>query len=113
LSPAYDINPSNDCNELSLAINEADTTCDVAIALEARADYGLSKAEAGEIVARATAAVASWRSEAGKLRIPQSEQDLMAAAFVMMDRFDHSPFQVVRRRDLKLDETRRAAATYD
>src|SRR5579863_1580942 len=42
LSPAYDINPSNDRNELSLAINEADTTCDVSIALEAHADYGLS-----------------------------------------------------------------------
>ena len=81
LSPAYDINPSNDRTELSLAINEADTTCDVSIALEARADYGLSKTEAGEIVARAKAAVASWRSEATKLRIPLSEQDLMATAF--------------------------------
>ena len=81
MSPAYDINPSNDRTELSLAINEADTTCDVSIALEARADYGLSKTEAGEIVARAKTAVASWRSEARKLRIPQSEQDLMATAF--------------------------------
>jgi serine/threonine-protein kinase HipA len=81
LSPAYDINPSNDRNQLSLAINEVDTACDVAIALEAHADYGLSKIEAGEVIERATAAVASWRSEAAQLSIPKAEQELMAAAF--------------------------------
>jgi serine/threonine-protein kinase HipA len=81
LSPAYDINPSNDRNELSLAINEVDATCDVSIALEAHADYGLTKPEADKIVARTTAAVASWRHEATELRIPKAEQDLMAQAF--------------------------------
>jgi serine/threonine-protein kinase HipA len=81
LSPAYDINPSNDRNELSLAINEVDTTCDVSIALEAHADYGLSKPEADKIVARTTTAVASWRREAAELHIPKAEQDLMARAF--------------------------------
>ena len=81
LSPAYDINPSIDRDELSLAINEIDTTCDVSIALEAHADYGLSKLEAQEIVARTTRAVAEWRSEAALLRIPKAEQDLMAPAF--------------------------------
>jgi serine/threonine-protein kinase HipA len=34
LSPAYDINPSNERGELSLAINEVDTACDVSIAFE-------------------------------------------------------------------------------
>jgi serine/threonine-protein kinase HipA len=81
LSPAYDINPSNDRDNLSLAINEVDTTCDVSIALEAHADYGLSKPEADKIVTRATATVASWRREATDLHIPKSEQDLMAPAF--------------------------------
>ena len=81
LSPAYDINPSIDRNDLSLAINEVETTCDVSIALEAHADYGLSKVEADEILMRATAAVASWRKEAARLRIPKAEQTLMAAAF--------------------------------
>jgi serine/threonine-protein kinase HipA len=81
LSPAYDINPSNDRNELALAINEVDTTCDVSIALEARADYGLSKIEADGVLAEVTAAVASWRAEATELRIQKAEQDLMAAAF--------------------------------
>jgi len=81
LSPAYDLNPSNDRNELSLAINEVDTTCDVSIALEARADYGLSNIEADDILARSVSAVASWRSEATRLRIPKAEQDVMAGAF--------------------------------
>src|ERR1019366_9304798 len=58
LSPAYDINPSNDRNELSLAINEVDTTCDVSIAMEARADYGLPKMEADGVLAQSVSAVA-------------------------------------------------------
>lgn len=81
LSPAYDINPSNDRNELSLAINEVDTTCDVSIAREAHGDYGLSKTEADDIIERAAVAVASWRDEATRWGIPKAEQDLMAAAF--------------------------------
>jgi len=81
LSPAYDINPSNDRNELSLAIDEVETACDVSVALEARADYGLSKIEAEGVLAQTTAAVASWRSEAARLGIPETEQELMAGAF--------------------------------
>jgi serine/threonine-protein kinase HipA len=81
LSPAYDINPSNDRNELSLAINETDTACDVSIAMEARALYGLSKAEADLVVRQTSKAVAKWRAEATRLRIPKAEQDLMASAF--------------------------------
>jgi len=81
LSPAYDINPSIDRNELSLAINEVDTACEVAIALEAHRDYGLSKMEAEKIIGTAGEAVASWRSEATQLGIPRTEQELMASAF--------------------------------
>ena len=81
LSPAYDINPSIDRNELSLAIDEVETTCDVAIALEARDGYGVSRIEAEGILARAASAVASWRSEAARLGIPKDEQDLISRAF--------------------------------
>jgi serine/threonine-protein kinase HipA len=81
LSPAYDLNPSNDRNELSLAINEVDTVCDVKIALEAHEYYGLSKAEADKVLEQVAGAVRTWRSEAAKLRIPKSEQDFMARAF--------------------------------
>jgi serine/threonine-protein kinase HipA len=81
LSPAYDLNPMNDRTELSLSIDETDATCDVSIALAARANYGISKTEAEKIVAEVTASVACWRSEATRLGIPPSEQDFMAPAF--------------------------------
>lgn len=81
LSPAFDINPSIDRDELSLSINEIDAACDVSIAMEAHADYGVSKTEAEEIIVRTTRAVAEWRHEANRLRIPKAEQDLMAPAF--------------------------------
>ena len=81
LSPAYDINPSIDQTELSLAINEIEAACDVSIAMEAYADYGLSRIEADGILKRTIEAVASWRREATLLSIPKAEQDLMAAAF--------------------------------
>ena len=81
LSPAYDINPSIERTELTLAINEFDTACDVSIALDASRDYGLSKQEANDVVQQVSAAVASWKDEAAQLRIPRAEQALMAAAF--------------------------------
>lgn len=81
LSPAFDINPANDRNELALAINEVDCTCSVAIALEAHRSYGLTAAEAKTIVSKTREVVASWRMEAKRLRIPRAEQELMAKAF--------------------------------
>ena len=81
LSPAYDINPSIERRELSLAINEVETACDVEIALEASRDYGLNEAQARAIVKEAQAAIEQWRQEATKVGIPRSEQELMARAF--------------------------------
>ena len=42
LSPAYDINPSTDRNELSLAIDETESTCDISVAMNAYKAYGIS-----------------------------------------------------------------------
>ncbi|MSQ70528.1 MAG: type II toxin-antitoxin system HipA family toxin [Betaproteobacteria bacterium] len=81
LSPAYDINPSIDRRELSLAINEVETSCDVSVAMDACRDYGLTKQQAQRALRQARAAVAQWRVEAGRLGIPRSEQELMAPAF--------------------------------
>lgn len=81
LSPAFDINPSIDGNELTLAINELDSTCDVSIALEASSSFGLTLSEAQTILKKTRQAVASWRTEASRLRIPKAEQELMAEAF--------------------------------
>jgi serine/threonine-protein kinase HipA len=81
ISPAYDMNPSIDRRELSLAINEVDTACDVSIAMDAHKDYGLSSQQAERVRQEVQIAVASWRGEANRLRISKTEQDLMAAAF--------------------------------
>lgn len=81
LSPAYDINPAPDQRELSLAINEVDTTCDVSVVMDACADYGLSRREADLELAAVQAAVAHWREEAQRLGIPRSEIAQMQPAF--------------------------------
>jgi len=81
LSPAYDINPSVDRQELTLAINEVETACDVSIAMEASQNYGLSPHKANELLKQVQDAVAGWREEATRLNIPRAEQDLMANAF--------------------------------
>lgn len=81
LSPAYDVNPSIDRQELMLAINEMETACDVSIAMEASREYGLNVREAAEVLTQVRNAVAGWREEATRLNIPKAEQDLMANAF--------------------------------
>jgi serine/threonine-protein kinase HipA len=81
LSPAYDMNPSLDRGELSLAINEVEAACDVSIAMDSCKEYGLTQEEASNVLKQVQAAVAGWQEEAKRLNIPESEQDLMAAAF--------------------------------
>lgn len=81
LSPAYDVNPSIDRQELMLAINEMETACDVSIAMDASREYGLNVREAADVLTRVRNAVAGWREEATRLNIPKAEQDLMANAF--------------------------------
>lgn len=81
LSPAYDLNPVPDRDELTLAINETDTHCDAEIALQAAGDYGLGDKEAERILEQVRKAVAGWRHEAAALKISKAEQELMAGAF--------------------------------
>ena len=81
LSPAYDINPSIDRNELSLAIDETEATCDVSVAMNAYKSYGISAAQAEAALKSVEMAVAIWRAEAAKFSISRAEQNLMAAAF--------------------------------
>jgi serine/threonine-protein kinase HipA len=81
LSPAYDMNPSVDRTELTLAINEVETACDVSIAMDVRKEYGLTAQQADNALEQVRKAIGSWRSEADRLQIPRAEQDLMAYAF--------------------------------
>lgn len=81
LSPAYDINPVPDRDELTLAINETETRCDVEIAMEASRNYGITDKDADAILKTVQSAVATWRTEATALKIPKADQEEMAAAF--------------------------------
>jgi serine/threonine-protein kinase HipA len=81
LSPAYDINPTVDRRELSLAIDETETTCDVSVALNAHKADGISAAQADAALKSVEASVTSWRPEATRVGISRAEQSLMAAAF--------------------------------
>lgn len=81
LSPAYDMNPSVDRTELTLAINEVETACDVSIAMDASRDYGLTAQQASRVLNEVQKVVRSWRSEANRLHVPKAEQDRMASAF--------------------------------
>jgi serine/threonine-protein kinase HipA len=81
LSPAYDINPSVNRNELSLAIDETETTCDISVAMNAYKTYGISSAQAHAALESVGAAVAGWRTEATRFGISKAEQGLMAGAF--------------------------------
>lgn len=81
LSPAYDINPAPDQRALSLAINEVDTACDAAVAMDACGDYGLSRQEADLELAAVRTAVGHWREEAQRLGIARGEIEQMRPAF--------------------------------
>ena len=81
LSPAYDMNPSTGRQELSIAIDEVNATCDIAIALRAAPNYGLAAPAAAAIVRDVQAAVAKWRNEAAQVGIGKAEQNRMQAAF--------------------------------
>lgn len=82
LSPAFDLNPSIESHDLSLAINEVETRCDLSIALEASEDYGLKHKDALRIVNDVRDSVVNWRREAQAAGISRSQQEEMSAAFV-------------------------------
>ena len=81
LSPAFDVNPSLDGEDLTLAIDETETLCDVEVARAAHAYYALSLKQADAVIAEVRAAVRSWRQVAEGLGVRRSEIETMAAAF--------------------------------
>jgi hypothetical protein len=75
------MNQSIERRELTLAINEVETACDVSIAVAACTDYGLQARKASEVFKQVESAIAGWREEASRIGIPEAEQNLMAEAF--------------------------------
>lgn len=66
LAPAYDMNPSETGNGLSLNISETDNSQSLELALEVREHFRLSEAQAKKIIKEVTKAVSTWRKLAEK-----------------------------------------------
>ena len=81
LSPAYDLNPSVDRDELTLTIDETQSLCDIEVVRSAHTFYELSLAAADAIITEVQGAVATWKTEATALGLSRAEQAGMADAF--------------------------------
>ncbi len=84
LSPAYDMNPTPldvKARVLSLAIDEADDTASLDVALSIARQYGLKPVGAREIVREVQAAVLQWRTSAEAHGLNARDIARMASAF--------------------------------
>lgn len=82
LSPLYDVNPDIYGEDLSLNVDENNSTIDFDLAIEACGYYGLEKQEAIEIAERMKDIVKNnWRVFAKKYRISRGEIERMQPAF--------------------------------
>ncbi len=88
LAPAFDLNPvpaTIKARELSLAINEADTTASLEIGFEVAGHFGLKKGEARAVAKEVGIAVRDWREIAKTFGLSKGEVDEMASAFEHAD----------------------------
>jgi serine/threonine-protein kinase HipA len=84
LSPAYDLNPvplDVKPRLLTTAINEADGTASLELALSEAGYFDIDDARAQKIAKEVGQAVTRWRAAAAKMGIKDSEIDRMASAF--------------------------------
>lgn len=81
LSPAFDINPNEDGNGLSLNISLDDNSLDLELALEVADYFRVKKDEALVKIENIKSSVKNWRKVANKYQLPKSEQELMAKVF--------------------------------
>lgn len=88
LSPAYDLNPvplDVKPRVLTTAINEADGTASLELALSVAGYFDIDGAKAQKIAKDVGKAVTRWRAVAPKMGIKDSEIDRMASAFEHKD----------------------------
>ena len=83
LAPAFDLNPNPEPGPkfLSTAIDYADDTASIAVALSVAESFRLGAPRAREVVQEVAAAVATWRSVAAGCHLTSAEMDAMAPAF--------------------------------
>jgi serine/threonine-protein kinase HipA len=81
LSPAYDINPNEYGNGLSLNINDADNSLNLDLAMEVASYFRLSEEKALQIINEILTVVNDWKKVATNYKISNAEQERMTAAF--------------------------------
>ncbi|MBF0363860.1 MAG: HipA domain-containing protein [Oligoflexia bacterium] len=81
LSPAYDINPNEFADGLSLNISDDSNALDYSLAKDVSHYFRLKKTEAEKIIKKIKHEVVKWRDIASKHGIVRSEQDRMEKAF--------------------------------
>ena len=84
LSPAFDMNPNPHGRQLSLAIDEANTTLSFEVAEAAGEAYGLKLTRVRKVIQEVRDVVKNWRREADTLSIPRREQEMMRQAFQLV-----------------------------
>jgi serine/threonine-protein kinase HipA len=81
LSPAYDINPNESAQGLSLNISLESNALDFSLAVEVAEYFRVSEEEAKEIIEQTRQEVSNWQKLAEEFGISRSEQERMAKAF--------------------------------
>jgi len=81
LSPAYDVNPSIDKEELALNIDERSGALDFDLALTVAEYFRLTSIEAQTSLSKVLQVVRSWEKTAKQLGISRSEIEMMQPAF--------------------------------
>ena len=81
LSPAYDINPNQYGNGLSLNISDTSNEQSLELALDICTDFRLEKKKAEKIISKIKTEVSKWSNLAKKLKIPKEEQERIKEAF--------------------------------
>ena len=83
LSPAYDVNPNEYGKGLHLNICDTDNSLSTDLALEVARFFRLDNKKAKQILVKIRKAIEIWYEAASKYKISKTEQDRMAAAFLM------------------------------
>ena len=81
LSPAYDLNPQEYGDGLSLNITDNDNSLDYSLALEVAKYAGISTGKAEIFIQHTKETVSNWRNLANLYHISRDEQEIMAKAF--------------------------------
>jgi len=81
LAPAFDVNPNTDKAAHVLNIDDRDNSADLNTVLHTAAFYGLTAAQAQQIVNEVVSVVDDWRHAAIVARISRADIELTASAF--------------------------------